>query len=181
MLTIPSVTGLTPAQGPSTGGTTVTIAGANLANAFAVYFGSVQVTSFLSDTATEITLVSPAGSGNVEVTVVTPNGTSATAAVDQFQSARSAQPSVTGISPATGPAAGGTTVTITGTNLANASAVDFGSVQVTSFLSDTDGEITLVSPAGSGSVDVKVVTANGTSATSGLISSVTSPRQLDPR
>ena len=45
-------------------------------------------------------------------------------------------------------------MTITGTNLANASAVDFGSVQVSSFVSDTTNEITLVSPPGSGAADV---------------------------
>ncbi len=166
-LTIPSVTGLTPAQGPIAGGTTVTITGTNLASASAVDFGSVQVTSFLSDTADGITLMSPAGSGTMDVTVVTPNGTSATSPADQFSYvAPQPPPDVTGIAPATGPATGGTTVTINGTNLASASAVNFGSVQMTSFLSDTANEITLVSPAGSGTVDVTVVTPNGTSATS---------------
>ena len=145
----------------------MTITGTNLANASAVDFGSVQVTSFLSDTSDEITPLSPAGSGTVDVTVVTPNGTSATSPADQFSYvAAPLPPDVTGIAPATGPATGGTTVTITGTNLANASAVDFGSVQVTSFASDTSDEITLLSPAGSGTVDLTVVTPNGTSAAS---------------
>ena len=40
-------------------------------------------------------------------------------------------PTVTGISPAFGPVAGGVTVTITGTNLANATAVKFGTVPAT--------------------------------------------------
>ena len=167
VLTIPSVTGLLPAQGPNAGGTQVSITGTNLAGASAVDFGSVQVTSFASDTSDEITLLSPAGSGTVDVTVVTPNGTSVTSPADQFNYvAAPAAPSVTAIAPATGLTTGGTTVTITGTNLANASAVDFGSVQVTSFLSDTANEITLASPAGSGTVDVTVVTPNGTSAAS---------------
>ena len=62
----------------------MTITGTNLANASAVNFGSVQVTSFASDTSDEITLAGPAGSGTVDVTVVTPNGTSATSPADQF-------------------------------------------------------------------------------------------------
>ena len=148
----------------------MTITGMNLAGASAVDFGSVQVTSFASDTSDEITLLSPAGSGTVDVTVVTvatPNGTSATSAADQFSYvAAPAPPSVTAITPATGLTTGGTTVTITGTNLGSASAVDFGSLQLSTFLSDTANEITLLSPAGSGTVDVIVITANGTSTTS---------------
>ena len=40
-------------------------------------------------------------------------------------------------------------MTITGTNLANATAVDFGTTVVTSFTSDSATQIVLVSPAGS--------------------------------
>ena len=46
----------------------------------------------------------------------------------------STPPAVSGVGPATGPTTGGTQVTISGTNLAGATAVDFGSMQVTSFL-----------------------------------------------
>ena len=165
--TLPAVTGIAPGSGPTGGGTTVTIIGTNLAGASAVDFGSARVTSFLGDTASEITLLSPQGSGTVDVTVVTPAGTSATSSADEFSYvAASTPPAVTGIAPGSGPTTGGTTVTITGTNLAGASAVDFGLAQVTSFLSDTASEITLSSPAGTGTVDVTVVTPDGTSATS---------------
>jgi hypothetical protein len=75
-------------------------------------------------------------------------------------------PAVTGISPSAGPAAGGTRVTITGTNLAGATAVDFGLTQVISFISDTASQIIVSSPAGTGAVDVTVVTPGGTSPTS---------------
>ena len=76
-------------SGPTTGGTQVTISGTNLAGATAVDFGSMQVTSFLSDTASQITLSSPPGSGTVDVIVVTPAGTSATSSADQFSYVRS--------------------------------------------------------------------------------------------
>ncbi len=42
-------------------------------------------------------------------------------------------PTVTSISPTAGPLAGGTTVTVTGTNLTGATAVDFGSTPATNF------------------------------------------------
>jgi hypothetical protein len=57
-------------------------------------------------------------------------------------------------------------VTITGTNLANATVVDFGTTSVTSFTSDTVAQIIVMSPAGTGTVDVTVKTADGTSAIS---------------
>ena len=61
--------------------------------------------------------------------------------------------------------AGGTVVTITGTNLANATQVDFGSTILTSFTA-TPTSITLTSPAATiaGPVDVRVVNPGGPSA-----------------
>jgi hypothetical protein len=72
---------------------------------------------------------------------------------------------VSSLSPSSGPAGGGTTVTITGTNLADATAVDFGSAAAT-IVTDSATSITATSPTGSGTVDVTVTTAAGTSATS---------------
>ena len=79
-----------------------------------------------------------------------------------------AAPTITAISPAAGPTTGGTEVTIFGTNLANASAVNFGLTVIpsSSFLSDTGNQIMLVSPPGSGTVDVTVTTVVGTYAAS---------------
>ena len=71
---------------------------------------------------------------------------------------------MTGVSPASGPTAGNTTVIINGSNLAGATAVDFGNRAAT-ITSETASQITAISPAGmAGTVDVTVVTANGTSA-----------------
>jgi hypothetical protein len=76
-------------------------------------------------------------------------------------------PAITSISPDFGSVAGGTSVTITGTNLAAASAVKFGTVPATSFKAETETQITAVAPAGTtvGSVDVTATTLAGTSAT----------------
>ena len=71
-------------------------------------------------------------------------------------------PQVTGISPATGAAAGGDSVTISGTGFTGATEADFGGVSaVMTAISDT--AITVTSPPGSGTVDIIVVTPNGTS------------------
>jgi hypothetical protein len=75
-------------------------------------------------------------------------------------------PAVASISPATGPSAGGTPVTLTGSGFTGATAVDFGTSPATSFSVYDDGSITAVAPAGSGTVDVTVVGPAATSLTS---------------
>jgi hypothetical protein len=75
-------------------------------------------------------------------------------------------PSVTSVSPNSGPTTGGTLVTITGDNLARATAVLFGSAPATSFIVRSATSIAAISPAGSGTVDVTVTTLDDTSATS---------------
>ena len=74
-------------------------------------------------------------------------------------------PTVSAVSPSSGAANGGTTVTITGTGLGSASAVDFGSTAA-KVTADSATSITATAPAGSGTVDVTVTTAGGTSVTS---------------
>lgn len=73
-------------------------------------------------------------------------------------------PTVTSISPALGPEAGGTEVRIEGTDLAGATAVRFGS-NTASFAINTSTSITAIAPPGSGMVDITVTTPSGTSAT----------------
>jgi PKD repeat protein len=72
-------------------------------------------------------------------------------------------PTVTGIAPASGPLAGGTSVTISGTDFTGATAVHFGSTSASGFLVDSATQITATSPAGTGIVDVTVTTPSGTS------------------
>jgi len=139
----PTVSGISPMKGPQAGGTTVIITGTNLTNATAVNFGIVSGT-IVSDTATQIVVTSPTWlPSSVDVTVVTVGGTSATSSADLFTYVGA--PTVGGVSPSAGPATGGTTVTITGVGLANATAVKFGSVPAT-ILSDSDSQIVVTSP-----------------------------------
>jgi hypothetical protein len=77
-------------------------------------------------------------------------------------------PAITGVSPANGTTAGGTTVTITGTNLTGATAVTFGGTAATSFTVDSPTQITAVTPARSaGAADVVVTTPDGTDTEAG--------------
>ena len=159
----PTVTSISPTAGPTAGGTTVTITGTNLSGASAVSFGGTAATGFTVNSATQITATSPAGTGTVDVRVTTVGGTSATSAVDQFTYVPA--PTVTSLSPTSGPAAGGTVLTITGTNLSGASAVTFGATAATGFTVNSATQITATAPAGTGTVNVRVTTTGGTSAT----------------
>jgi hypothetical protein len=77
-----------------------------------------------------------------------------------------ALPVITSITPLSGPAAGGTMVSITGTALAVATAVAFGATPATAFASLSATLAVAESPAGTGSVHVTLTTAGGTSAIS---------------
>ena len=117
----PTVTGVSPSTGSTAGGTPLTIDGTGFSGATAVDFGTIKIPASaftVNADGTQITVASPAGTGTVDVTVTTPDGTSAKSSLDQFSYVASATaPTVTGISLSQGPTAGGTSLTITGTNL----------------------------------------------------------------
>jgi PGF-pre-PGF domain-containing protein len=94
------------------------------------------------------------------------NGTAGSGAGAAYIFLTAAAPTVTGISPASGTTAGGTSVTVTGTGFTGATAVKFGTTNAASYTVNSATQITAVSPAGSaGIVDITVTTSAGTSAT----------------
>ncbi len=110
----------------------VTVTGTNFTGATAVLFGTTPATSFTVNSATNITAVSPAGTGTVDVKVTTSNGTSATAAADQFTYSAYCSDADRHQS-RDGSDSRRTSVTITGTNFTGATEVNFGSIPATSF------------------------------------------------
>jgi hypothetical protein len=161
---IPIVTEATPSAGPEAGRTHVTITGVNFAEATAVHFGSAAAVSFEVTSPTSITAVSPPGFGAQRVTVSDPGGTG----VSFYPFRYTPPPTITGRAPNGGPADGGTSVKISGSNLVGATAVRFGSTNASSFTVEVGKKsttITAVSPSVNvaGSVDVTVTTPGGTS------------------
>jgi hypothetical protein len=75
-------------------------------------------------------------------------------------------PVVTAISPGRGVAAGGDTVTVTGSEFTGATSVQFGTSSASGMTVVSDTQITATSPAGSGTVYVTVVRPDGPSGTS---------------
>jgi hypothetical protein len=155
----PSLAGLSPSQGPVSGGTGVTLTGTNLSGATAVRFDGVAATSFTVDSATQITAVTPPhAAGATAVTVTTPGGTSNPATYVYLT-----PPTLLSTVPDQGPTHGGTVITLTGTNLAATTEVRFDTTPVP-FTVVSPTQITAVAPAGTdGPVSVMVTTPAGTS------------------
>ena len=160
----PAVTRVSPARGPTGGGTRVVITGSGFTGATGVSFGTAAA-KFTVDSGTQVTATSPPGTGTVDITVTTPAGTSATAAADQYTyTTATAAPAVTRVSPARGPTGGGTRVVITGSGFTGATGVSFGTAAA-KFTVDSGTQVTATSPPGTGTVDITVTTPAGTSAT----------------
>jgi len=141
----PEMSGFAPTSG--TQGTHVTITGVNLGGATAVSFGGVAAQSHTVGSATSIdAVVGPGNSGNVSVT--TPYGVVSMGGF-VYQG-----PVITNVTPLVGIA--GTTVTITGSNLAGATAVSFGGVAATTFT--VNSATTITATVGTGASGVVMVT-----------------------
>jgi IPT/TIG domain len=167
----PTVTDVVPNHGPAAGGNQVTIFGTNFTGATEVHFGTADASTFTVNNSSRITATAPGGTAGqtVNVSVTTSGGTSSTAGTDDDYAYDVPPPAVTSLNPNHGPAAGGTSVTITGTNLSGATAVQFGGTNATSFTVDNATHITATSPGGTAgqTVDVTVTTPGGTSPTGG--------------
>ncbi|MEY9928564.1 hypothetical protein ABH926_003203 [Catenulispora sp. GP43] len=149
---------ISPNQGPTGGGNTVTITGTNLSGATAVKFGTKSGT-ITANTPTSVTVTAPSGAGEVGVTVTTGGGTSNPLAY--FYVGAPFKASLSGVS---GPTAGGNTVTLSGAGLATASSVTFGANSATpTVISDSEISITVPAGAAAGTVGFTVTTAGGAS------------------
>ena len=96
--------------------------------------------------------------GNAADTTLNSFGSTASVLVNGI-----AAPTLTGLSPSSGPTAGGTSVVLTGTDFIGATEVSFGGTPATSFTVDSATQITATAPAGSGTARVTVTTPGGTS------------------
>ncbi len=124
-------------------------------------FGGAAATNVVVVNSTTITATTPAGStGAVTVTVTNPGGQSGSLA-SAFTYL--APPTVSSVSPNSGSTAGGTAVTITGTNFAAGATVTFGGAAATNVVVVNSTTITATTPAGSAGAVTVTVTVNGQS------------------
>jgi hypothetical protein len=160
----PSVNRVLPAVGPQAGGTTVTITGANFANGASVTFAGVAATGVSTVSDTSINATTPAHAvGAVAVKITNPDAQIGSLA-NGFTYIAPA-PSVVGVSPGSGPTAGGTAIVITGDNFVSGASVTLGGTLATGVTVVNAGSITATTPMhGAGAVAVAVTNPDAQSA-----------------
>ncbi|BDI23591.1 IPT/TIG domain-containing protein [Herbiconiux sp. L3-i23] len=154
---------LAPVAGSSLGGTTVVIDGEGLATAESVEFDGVAGTLVdVAEDGSSVTVVTPAGLGIADVEVILAGGTVLTSPVD-FEYLTAADRVIDGFTPGVGPAAGGSTVVITGDGFDDITAVDFGGALGTIVAMNEEAtEIVVTSPAHpAGAVSLALLNASG--------------------
>lgn len=156
-----------PSSGTTAGGTVVAIIGSGFQQNLTVTFGTAAGTQITVDpNGTQITVTTPAhAAGSVDVIVNNPDGTSATA--KNGYTYGNPAPTISSISPTSGPLAGGTVVTINGSNFQNGATVTFGGVAATAVTFVSSSQLTAATPASPNpaTVDLKVTNPDGQSAT----------------
>lgn len=163
----PQVTSLKPTLGASVGGTLVKIKGTNLGTTGAITFGGTPGRDLNVVSPDEVTVIAPPhGVGATSVRVQTAEGTSPVTTKDTYTFRE--ELAVGEVQPGTGPATGGNTVTITGTELGGVTAVLFGRAKATSVDVISAHELTADTPAGSGTVNVIVTAGSKTSKASAV-------------
>ncbi|SNS42367.1 IPT/TIG domain-containing protein [Actinacidiphila glaucinigra] len=161
---------LSPTVGPSAGGQTVTINGTGLYTATGVAFGAdTAVPTVVSDG--QITVLAPPGTaGTVSVSVTTAGGTN-----NGFSYTYVDAPTLTTVTPAQGPASGGTSVTLIGTALSSTGAVTFDGSPVP-FTVINGNVVSVIAPPGTvGAVDVAVTTDGGAATVVGAFTYLAGP------
>jgi hypothetical protein len=153
----PAASKLSEKKGPAAGGTQVTISGLNFKgpDVTSVKFGAFEASKFTIESGSSLTAEAPpATAGKVSVTVTTSAATSAPGPSFTF-----GNPTVTSVSPATGPKAGGEAVAVTGSGFAlgGATTFMFGKELATSVSCTSTTSCTLVTPpdAKAATVDVR--------------------------
>ena len=164
----PTVTAISPASGASSGGTPVTITGTGFLTGSMVKLGGTAATGVTVVSSTSITATTAAHPSGVVDVVVTNSDTQSGTLPQSFTytAISNPTPTVTAISPTSGPSSGGTAVSITGTGFLAGSTVNFGGTVATGVTVVSSTSITAMTPAhAAGVVNVVVTNAEEQSGT----------------
>ncbi|MFG6403693.1 choice-of-anchor G family protein [Microbacterium sp. P04] len=158
----PAIAGLSPEQGPESGGTVVTIIGEDFTGTSSVTFDGVPATEFTVISDTEIEAMAPPHApGLVDLIVTNGIGDSLGFA---FRYLDLPDPVIDTLTPTTGATSGGTVVTVTGSNLDGVTSVTFDGVPGRDLVIVSDTELRVTTPANApGDAVVLVVSPAGTS------------------
>lgn len=148
----------TPKEGPLRGGTEVTVTGGGLTPDVQVLFGGLSAPQITVVDSKELTVVAPRATapGPVDITVFSKNGVGVLRNVFRYYP----DLRVSSVTPLSGPLAGGTQVTLSGTGFFGTMSVKFGGVEAASFTVVDDDQLTAVTPPGmaAGKVPITITT-----------------------
>jgi hypothetical protein len=163
----PNVSSIAPNSGPATGGTPVTVTGTGFLSGATVSLGGTAATGVNVASSTSITATTPAHAAGAVSVVVTNTDSQSDSLTNGFTySAANPAPKVTSIAPNSGPASGGTPVTITGTGFLTGATVTLGGTAATGVNVASSTSITANTPAhASGTVSVVVTNTDSQSST----------------
>ena len=183
--TEPAITSLSPTAGSTAGGTEVTISGVNLSGVTSVMFGDTAGTTITDTTASSVTVTAPAHvAGPVDISLTATNGTATKTDGFTYQVIPAGAPTITSISPRKGHFLIGGVLTVTGTNLAGVSSVEFErttdpiyTLAGTNITANTATSFEVRSPTfiGEGVVNVVVTATAGTATSVGGVTFINPP------
>lgn len=163
----PSVSAVVPKKGTTNGGTVVRVNGAHFVPGATVQFGNSQATGVTFVASTRLTCVTPpstTGGGLVKVIVTNPDG-SVGNLTNAFNYKLVHKPTIASVTPFSGPAAGGTNITINGGHYTSGTTITIGGVAVSNLKIVTTKQITCTTPAGIGVAAVTVSNPDGQNST----------------
>jgi hypothetical protein len=163
----PTLTSISPLTGPTTGGTVVTMNGSNFVSGMTATIGGTAMTAVTYVSATQIRATTPAGTAGAKTIVVTSGSQSATLAnAFTYTAPATPGPTLTSVSPTSGPIQGGNTITMTGTNFVSGATITIGGTPMTGVTFVSATQLRATAPWGSaGQKTIVVTNPNGQTAT----------------
>jgi hypothetical protein len=163
-----TLTSISPTSGPTTGGTVITLQGSNFAAGATVTVGGAAATSVTLVSTTQLRATTPAGTAGAQTVVVTnPSAQSASlAGAFTYTAATGSAPTLTSVSPTSGPIQGGITITMTGANFVSGATITIGGTPMAGVIFDSATQLRATAPWGNaGQKTIVVTNPNGQTAT----------------
>jgi hypothetical protein len=159
----PSITTVSPNEGPAAGGTIVTINGAGFDGSPLVRFGTISSPTVNLISPSEIHAVTPAGTAGSTVAIEVETAWGIGTRGQAFAYTTTPGPAILKVHPYGGPTNGGTDFGIFGIGLTGATSVMVGGRAATQVWVLSDGQVNARTPSGNpGPVSVSISTPNGT-------------------
>jgi hypothetical protein len=167
-----TVTGVSPASGPTSGGTVITVTGSGFVSGARISVGYLTAGNLVFVSSTQLRATTPYSSttGARDVRVTNPNGAyviksggfTYTTSTTTTTPPPSTSLAVTGVSPASGPRTGGTVITVTGSGFVSGARISIGTLTAGNlvFVSSTQLRATTPYSSTTGARDVRVTNPN---------------------